>query len=111
MTTTYLNGYRPATEKFSGRKLARADYSKSQRAAIAASVLCGEKPTTKQVARACGVSIAYVLKAKALTPVERAIMCGGFMEIADIPPSRAELKRTVTRAGVDRTWDILCNQL
>jgi hypothetical protein len=101
--------------KLSGRKLARGGYSKSPRAALAASVVYGEiemiKPTLRQLAKAFNVSTTYIQKALALSPAERVKMRYGYTKIANIPPSAAELKRAIKRAGIEPTWEAICNQL
>src|SRR5262245_6317443 len=104
----------PAKE-LTGHTLARNGYSKSQRAAFAAGLACGEikltNPTLKQLGKLFDVSVAYIGLASALSPMQRAKMRSGFLEIADVPPSKAAIKRTVARAGVEPTWDALCDQL
>jgi hypothetical protein len=101
--------YRNPPVKMTGHTLARNGYSKSQRAAFAACFVLGEldfiKPTIKQLAKLFNVSVPYIHKA--LT----ASMRLGIKEIADIPPSTAELKRTINRAGTEPIWKALCDQL
>jgi hypothetical protein len=101
--------------KLTGHKLARNHYSKSQRAALAASVILGEvdltKPTHKQVAKIFSVSIPYIQKASALSPLERAKMRGGYLEMTELPPAKAELERVVDRAGTEPVWQAICHHL
>jgi hypothetical protein len=110
----YDDGNRPV-KNMTGHALARNGYTKSQRAALAAGVACGEieltKPTLKQLAKLFNVSVSYIGAALALSPMQRAMMRGGCTEIADIPPSKAALKRTIARAGVEPTWNAICEQL
>jgi hypothetical protein len=98
--------------KLTGHKLAHNHYSKSQRAAFAASTILGEvdltKPTHKQVAKVFDVCIPYIQKALALSPLERAEMRDGNLEMTDLPPPKAELERVIGRAGTDPSWDALC---
>jgi hypothetical protein len=114
MTVSYTT---PPTlvKVLTGHTLARNGYSKSQRAGFAAGVACGEinytKPTLKQLAKLFNVSVPYIEKALALSPMERSLLRGGCIEIAGLPPSPAELARTVGRAGIDRVWGALCDQL
>jgi hypothetical protein len=101
--------------KMTGHKLARNGYTTSQRAAFAASQSCGElnltNLTKKQLAKVYDVSCANIRKAMTVSAMERARMRSGNMLIADIPPSAAELKRTIARAGTDRVWAEICDLL
>jgi hypothetical protein len=102
-------------KKLTGHKLARNHYSKSQRAAFAASVILGEvemtNPTYKQVAKIFNVSIPYIQKALALSPLERVKMRGGYLVMTGLPPATAEVERLVDRAGTEPTWQVICRRL
>jgi hypothetical protein len=107
--------YGNAPVKMTGHKLARNGYSKSQRAAFAAYVVRGEldftRPTLKQLAKLFNVSVPYIQKALTASDYDLAMVRLGIKEIADIPPSTAELKRTISRAGIEPTWQALCDQI
>jgi hypothetical protein len=98
--------------KLTGHQLAHNHYSKSQLAAFAASIILDEvdftKPTRGQVAQVFNVSIPYISKALALSPLERAEMRDGNLEMTDLPPPAAELERVIGRAGTDPSWAALC---
>jgi hypothetical protein len=102
-------------KKLTGHTLARNGYSKSQRAAFAASVILGEveltKPTHIQVAKVFDVSIPYIQKALALSPLERVKMRGGYLVMTELPPAKAELERVVDRAGTEPVWQAICHHL
>jgi hypothetical protein len=84
---------------------------KVQRAVVGACLVDAEvsieKPTHRQMAHICGVNEAYVAKALALSRQERAEA----MESGILPPTHADLARTIGRAGVDEVWDVLATRL
>jgi hypothetical protein len=102
-----------STRQLTGHALARKGRSASQRAAFAASLILGEleltKPTKGQIAKLLDVSIPYVERALALSPVERSAVQDGFLTLARFknPPTDLELERVVEAAGVGRTWNVL----
>jgi hypothetical protein len=102
-------------KKLTGHTLARNGYSKSQRAAFAASFILGEveitKPTHIQVAKVFNVSIPYIQKALALSPTARAVMRAGYLDMAGLPPAKAELERVIGRAGNEPAWQVICRRL
>jgi hypothetical protein len=99
-----------------GLELARNGFSKSQRAAHAASIPSGEliltDLTQKQLAKLFGVSVPYIREALAQSPANRQAMRKGCLKIAGITtPSKSELERTIARAGVEPTWQALLTHM
>ena len=103
----------PPVKQLTGRTIARNHRSASERAALAAMIILGERdftqPTHKQIAKLFGVSTAYVEQALKLGVLQRAWMAMGHLQLADtqFQPSDNLLRRTIAAAGVDRTWNAL----
>jgi hypothetical protein len=64
-----------------------------------------------QVAKVFDVSIPYIQKALALSPLERVKMRGGYLVMTELPPAKAELERVVDRAGTEPVWQAICHHL
>jgi hypothetical protein len=100
-----------------GRQLSSKKRTKSQRAALAAMVLCGEvKLADLTVAQLCAlfqVSRSYVKRALSLPAELLKVMANGDLTIAEMPaiPTDKRLADTVRAAGIERTWDEICRQL
>jgi hypothetical protein len=111
----------------SGRRLAHAKLTASQRAGIAAALQLGElrseRPTGEQVSEACRANRVYVRKARRATPTERRRLIAGAITIQGLsrptPSSRrkngggwgalsdAALEAAVREIGVARVWDVI----
>lgn len=76
-------------------------------ALIAEGKLSFEQPTSEQTARLVGVSVSYIRRVRALTLEEREAA----LEAGCLPPSTADVARTVARAGVEPVWNALTRAL
>ena len=121
----------PATEipTVTGRYLAHARLTASERAGIAAAYQLGElrleHPTEKQVAETCRATRAYVRKARRATPEQRRQLAQGQRTIRGLGRSSkngskngkaapswgsltdSALEAAVREAGVARVWDAI----
>jgi hypothetical protein len=61
----------------------------------------------RQIARLVDTNETYFFRAHTLTPREKAAA----LRSGVLPPSSADLKRTVTRAGTEPTWQVLVRAL
>jgi hypothetical protein len=103
----------------SGRGLSSRHLTKSQKAALGAQIVLGEREgklgdlAQRQVAKLLGVSVPYIQKAAALDFELRQAVLEGDLSLADIPaiPTEKKLDDTVKAAGIERTWDAICKQL
>ncbi len=112
----------------SGRFLAHAKLTPSQRAGIAASIQLGElrseRLTEGQVTEACRANRVYVRKARRATPAQRRQLVRGIISIQQglgrpTPASKkqngggwgalsdADLEAAVRDVGVGRVWDVI----
>lgn len=97
----------PSPAPVNGTTLAYAlrGKSKVQRAVLGTRLVGRDfrKPTHRQLAAMCGVSESYFNRALSLSPEGRSAA----LETGVLPPTAADVLRTVTRAGVEPTWTIL----
>jgi hypothetical protein len=128
---TYANGNRAATPipTISGRHLAHAKLSASQRAGIAAAIqlneLRPEQLTAEQVVEMTRANRIYARKARRATPAERRHLIVGSATVGGLPNrsasllrkkngnggwgalSDSELEAAVRQVGVGRVWDAI----
>jgi hypothetical protein len=110
-----------------GRHLAHARLSPSQRAEIAAAIQLGElrseRPTAEQVVELCHANRVYVRKARRATPAERRQLIRGAITIQQglnrpTPSLKKKnggwgalsdtcLEAAIREAGVGRVWDAI----
>ena len=93
-----------------GRTIARADLTKSQKAALAAQIVLGEATlddlTRRQLCKVFGVSLNYLNKAIALSTATREAVSCGEVPLSDIPTALTTktLRKIVRNAGVTAVW-------
>lgn len=79
----------------------------AQRACVVEELATGQlrlqNLTRGQLARLCHVSGATVARVRVLTPGQRARVRLG----SSLPPSSAQLKHTIRKAGVARAWGVI----
>ena len=97
----------------SGHTIARADLTKSQRAALAAQVVLGEATlndlTRRQICSVLDVSPSHMAKAISLSTATRETVSRGEVPLSDIPTALTTktLRRVIRNAGVARVWSEL----
>lgn len=110
---THVNSNLQEVPKISGREFAGCDWTKSQRAALAAAVVLGERElvdlTRLQICAVFGVSLGYLCKAVALSTATRKAVAVGKVSLQDLPvaPTHRVLHKIVADAGVAATWRVL----
>lgn len=94
----------------SGYTIARSDWTKSQKAALAAQIVLGEATlddlTRRQICAVFGVSLNYLNKAIALSSATREAVSRGQVPLSDIPTALTAktLRKIVRNAGVAAVW-------